>query len=189
MMVRWMVSQDSSITYEKGVKAVGWAKSALAKYALVALIGAIAGLIYAVGSVVGPQWTQTIERLNSQYVAVADNRASFSESFVQVHQNFAVSEVLPAKADVSQMSDDVRGTLDALSRLEAPTWRIDRNRRSYRQSIDSLLGAINVYDGSPEQYLILLNAFQTEANRGGDLLDAVEVYTAGGLRSLWGTVF
>lgn len=180
------MSQDSSITYEKAVEL---AKSALAKYAFVALISAFSGLIYAVGSVVGPQWTQTIERLNSQYVVVADSRSDFSETFVQIHQEFAVSKDLPTEADITLMSDDVRGTLDALSRLEAPTWRIDRNRRSYRQSIDNLLGAINVYDGSPDQYQTLLNAFQTEANRGGDLLDAVEVYTAGGFRSLWGTVF
>jgi hypothetical protein len=183
------VSQDSNMTHGSGPAALGLLKSFLARCSIVFLVGSFAGLIYALGSVVGPQWTQTIERVNSQYVVVAESRADFSEAFVQVHQGFAISTVLPTSIEISRMSDDVRGTLDALSRIEAPTLRIDRNRGAYRRSIDSLLGAINVYDGSPDQYQILLNAFQTEANRGGDLLDAVEAYTAGGFRSLWGTVF
>lgn len=188
-----MEAQNSSLEKDKVSALFSRAKSFVAKHfyvtTIVILLSAFSGATYTISLAVEAQWENSINRLDSSFEQVIENRNKFSSTFTLTHQSFARTEILPQRQLFLAMADDVRSTSLALADMQAPTWRIDRNRRAYRSALQQLLGAINQYDETAYDYAVLFNAFQTEANIAGDLRDAVEVYTAGGLRSLWGTLF
>lgn len=153
------------------------------------LMSTFAGALWTASLAVGDRWTNTINRLDGEITALLVQRSEFSETYDLIHQKFGRDQNLPEIDEVHRMIESVRKTRTVLAALEAPTNKIVRTREEYQAALSELMGALNRYRKTPDTYLNIFNAFQDEANEAGALRDAVEIYTAGGIRSLWGTIF
>lgn len=89
----------------------------------------------------------------------------------------------PDRESLLPLYNAIKNTLDEVTSFYAPTGKIETSARIYKNALEDVAGAINLYEPSPHGMARLLNALQTASNVGGSFKSNIDKYRTESWRS------